>query len=289
LLVAVLLVAAAGAGVWWRSRSAAASARTKALAIADTELAREPLDRGGLVQVERDLERLARSDPDPTLRLTRARVALALRLPDKALQTLDQTADTGPPSTQESWVRAKALALRHAIAGRIDDAVRAANLAFEGYEATHEIPMAVLAWQCATRVDERALVDTVVSRLAADAPDAWETRVMQALHEFDPERPDAVGRVRELQDGGPELLELQTAVAAADVLSEDETLRQRGLAAIQRVLEQVPSSKPARLVAVLACDRTGDAMGRRAHLQWLVDNFPGDPRAEAWRALLAKG
>lgn len=285
-MVCLVLGGAAAGGLWWQRARAASAARGRILSIVDVELARDPLDRGGLVQANRDLEQLAERDRDPSLRRARARIALALRLPEQAVQALDAAAYVGPAAVDDAWLRAQALALRHAIAGRIDDAARASRLAFEYYEATHTVVAALLAWQCATRIDDREQVQAVTTRLAADAPDAFETKVMQALAEFDPESAEQASRVRSLQMEGPYVLELETAVAAVDVLSDDETARLRGRAAMQKVLEQVPSSKPARLVAVLVCDRTGDIAGRNAHLQWLVDNFPRDPRAEKWRELL---
>ncbi|MEZ5965167.1 MAG: hypothetical protein R3F56_15140 [Planctomycetota bacterium] len=282
----VVVLAGAGGGVWWQQARSAAAARAKLLSVVEVELARDPLDRGGLVQADRDLEHLAKVDRDPELRRARARLALALRLPDQALEALDAAAYVAAPSSEDGWLRAQALALRHAIGGRIDDAARASKLAFEDYQSTGRIEAGLLAWQCATRIGDRDQTAAVVARLAADAPDAIETKVMQALADFDPENEGQVARARSLQGQGKEILELDAALAAADALSADETIRQRGRTTIQRVLEKVSASQPARLAAVIAHDRTGDVAGRNAHLRWLVDNFPNDPRAETWRDLI---
>lgn len=284
--VVLLVISGSVAGLWWQSTRAAATARNMLLSAAETELGRDPLDRGGLVQADRDLAALATSDMDGGLRRCRAKIALALRLPDQALRAIDEAGYVSSPEPEDPWLRAQALAMRHAIGGRIDDAARASRLALEYFDMSYFAPAALLAWQCATRVADEAQADVVAARLLAQTPDAFETKVVQALRGFDPAQPELVARVQALQQEGGYVLELEAAVALVDTLSSDEAARVRGMASIQQVLEKVPSSKPARVVAVLACDRAGDNVGRAAHLQWLLTNFPQDPGAEKWRELL---
>lgn len=284
----VLLVGAAAAGVWWQGARAAAKVRQRVVSAVEAELQRDPIDRGSLVQAERELAAVAAKDPAPELSRARARAALALRMPDDALGALDEITFRGQASTPDLELRAQALALRHAVGGRVDDAHDAAARAIEHFEATQSASSAFLAWQCASRIGDDDTSQTIAARLAATAPEAWQNKVVQALLAFDPDKPETGAALRRLQLEVASVPELDIAVAALDLTDADEAVRARGVATVKRVLAEVPASKPARLVAVVAADRQGDVVGRKAHLQWLVANFPRDDRVETWRKMAAQ-
>jgi hypothetical protein len=285
---ATLVVVFAGlavGGLWWQSQRSAAKTRERLLAVVESELTREPLDRGNLVQVDRDLKALREKDPAPDLARARARIALALRLPDDAISALDDVAFAGRAETLDLPLRARALAMRHALGGRLDDAHAAAARALEHFDAAHDPASALLAWQCATRSGDSDISAAAAARLATVA-DSWQHKVVQALLAFDPSNAASVETLRQLQLEVPPVPELDVALAAVDLASADEIVRTRGIDTVKRVLHEVPSSKPARLVAIVACDQAGDVVGRRAHLEWLIANFPRDDGAETWRRVL---
>ncbi|HLU38513.1 MAG TPA: hypothetical protein VK081_03955 [Planctomycetota bacterium] len=284
-VVAVAVVASAGAGLYWQQARAAAREREQLVSAAEVELGRDPQDRGALVRADRDLATRIEVDPHPDMLHARARIALALRTPDQALQLLDEAAFRGAAASVLAGTRARAHAMRHAIGGRIDDARQAIRAALDHFEATNEPASALLAWQCATRIGDSEEEAEIAERLAAAHPDSFESRVVQALRAFDPERPETGAALRDLRVEGPSIPEIEVAIAALDVLSDDEDAQARGFVAIRAVLAEVPASKPARLVAVMAHDRAGDVAGRNVHLRWLADSFPQDERAGQWRDL----
>ncbi len=283
--LAVMVVGGSIAGVWWQRERAAAQIRDRLISAASVELQRDPLDRGGLVQADRDLANLASTDPDPGLRRSRARIALLLRMPEDALRLLDEVMFRGQASTADLDLRARALADRHALGGRADDAHQAIARAIEHFDATQSVESVFLAWQCATRLGDVEASEKIAGRLAVASPDCWQTKVVAALMAFDPEKPATGAGLRQLQLDVQLVPELDTAIAMLDVVDPDPAMRSRGVETIRRVLTDVPASKPARLVAVLAHDRIGDVAGRRAHLMWLVTNFPRDERADTWRRM----
>lgn len=281
----VLAVGGSAAGLWWQRARAEADERAKLIADVAIEENRSPIDRGALAQLNRRIETLLDRAPHPELLRARARVALASQLPEDAVQALEELQATGKAEPVDQVLLARALAARHAAAGRSDDAGRAAQLALDQFEAQREPALGLLAWQCASRIEDQDLAARAVERLRSLAPESFEAKVVAALADFRPDDAASVSAVRSLASER-RVAEADLALALVDVLAEDEVTRGKGIAEVTRVLGEIPASKPARLVAVAASDRAGDAVGRATHLRWLLKNYPDDPRATQWDQML---
>ena len=285
LLTAVAVGAAIG-GLWWQSARAAAQERAVVLTDIEVELRRENLDRNALAQLARRLDALTDRKAHPDLFRARANVALALRLPEDAVRAVDDLAFAGQAVPEDALLGARAFAARHAMSGRGDDAGRAAKMALEYFDSQRDPSAALLAWQCATRIEDSDLAQSAAAKLASALPESWEAKVVAALMDFDPQRAGSLATLRTLQQEGRPIAELDLAIAMVELGSEEADARERGVAAVKRVLELAPASKPARIGAVLAADRAGDAAARAAHLRWLLENYPHDERASKWQELL---
>ncbi len=284
----VLLAALAVGGVYYQRAAAVEAEFAELTRAAEVELGREAPDRATLVELERRLEEFGRVHPGRDVTRMQVRISLAQDLPEPACIGAERLLLFGDATGVDRLLAARGFALRHAVKGDQDDARRAAGLALLALEQGAGVDAGLLAWQCATRIEDRERADQAATALRAAFPDAWETKVVAALGAFDPEQPATVAAVREVHSAGPDLPELALAIATLDVLAPDASAREQGLEGVKRVLRVVPTFKAARLVAVLAFDRAGDAAARDAHLQWLVQNYASDARSQRWRELLGR-
>lgn len=286
-IVAVIVLGlAGGGGLYYQRRAAIETALADLVRGVEVELGRDTPDRATLVDLSLRLDEFGREHARREVTRLQVRLALAQRLPEPAKQRAEAMLLEAGLTGQDRLLAARAYALRHSLQGSQDDARQASGLAARALEQGAGVEAGLLAWQCATRIEDRERADDAAKRLTAAFPDAWETKVVAALIAFDPEQAASCATVREVFGAGPSLPELDLAIATLDVLAPDESARAQGLEGVKRVLAAVPAFKAARLVAVLAFDRVGDATSRDAHLRWLVQNYPNDPRAERWHGLI---
>ena len=286
-IVAVIVLGlAGGGGLYYQRRAAVETALADLVRGVEVELGRDTPDRATLVDLSLRLDEFAREHARREVTRLQVRLALAQRLPEPAKQRAEALLLEAELTGQDRLLAARAYALRHALQGSQDDARQASGLAARALAQGAGVEAGLLAWQCATRIEDRERADEAAKQLTTAFPDAWETKVVAALIAFDPEQPASRATVRQVFGAGPSLPELDLALATLDVIAPDESARAQGLEGVKRVLSVVPAFKAARLVAVLAFDRIGDAASRDAHLRWLVQNYPNDPRAQRWQGLI---
>jgi hypothetical protein len=274
----------------YRRHAAQGAKRKELLALATTELGRRPLDRAGIQDALRALAKDDRLAQEPEVVRARAELELAAGRPQAALDLVQVALHSGVPAPEDQILGAKIFAARAGLTGDIDDAKRASTLAEDHFTATGQHESLFLAWQCATRIEDRDRASTLADRLQAEAGDTTSGRLVRGLLSLDTERAQAAAALRALEREVDEIPpELDVALATLELEDEDQNVRLHGLQRVEAVLARLPTFVGARIVAAYAFDRTGDATTRDAHLRWLVEHHPADPRAESWRALLDRG
>lgn len=289
-LLVALVVLVALAGAYWvlRGKQQASQELRRVLLDVDAQLA-QPLDGSSLGALVLRLNNLPDADRNPQLIRVRARIRLAQGRFDRAWEIQAGLAEAVDAEAEDLWLGAQILARRHALGGNTDDARRAGSLAERHHGQTSQPGSLLLAWQCFHRAGDLQEERRLAGQLVADHPDSLEVELLRAwsaaLFEDQAQRP-TLQALRDLEirfDQTPVELEILMIVGLLE--SQDEIDLGESVDRLQRLLESHQAVVDLRHYAAVAAYLQGEVNTRNAHLDWLLQNAPQDPRRPRWTEL----
>ena len=295
LLIALLLVVAA-AGVFWlqQQRQEAAETVRRTLEQVDGELARTPLDRSALGDLLRRLLELPDAGRLPTVTRARARIRLAQEQLVEAWDLMGPLAQALEPDPVDLLLGARILTRRNAMNGDRGDARRAQGLAERHCELTGEPASLLLAWQVAHRAGDTSEEQRLAGQLVDQAPGSLEAELVSGWYGFLAQGGAQRVTMSDLRDleirfggspGGEVPLELEILLAVGLLQTEEEEDLGEAVDRISFLLRNYQAVVDLRHYAAVADYARGEVGSRNAHLDWLLQNAPQDPRRPQWQQL----